>query len=155
MALFKPLSQIYPHKGKKMTKNDIKYALRNSFGTEIASGFRVLQEHELARFNDESQFDFEGESQMLREFYIFADTVAGDLWLASLKDGKVALYDHDDGDLCASNLVKFDLDMTGWLEIAQTFKKFETIDEPNAEQIAEFKRAVSAVCPQILEIWDI
>ena len=155
MALFKPLSQIYPHKGKKMTKNDIKYAWRNSFGTEIASGFRVLQEHELARFNDESQFDFEGESQILRKFYIFADTVAGDLWLASLKDGKVALYDHDDGDLCASNLVKFDLDMTGWLEIAQTFKKFETIDEPNAEQIAEFKRAVSAVCPQILEIWDI
>lgn len=35
------------------------------------------------------------------------------------------------------------------------FKKFETIDEPNAEQIAEFKQAVSAVCPQILEIWDI
>ena len=138
-----------------MTKNDIKDALRNSLGMEIASGFRVLKERELVRFNDEARFDFESESQILREFYIFADTVAGDLWLASLKDGKVALYDHDDGDLCASNLVKFDLDMTGWLEIAQTFKKFETIDEPNAEQIAEFKRAVSAVCPQILEIWDI
>ena len=132
-----------------MTKNDIKDALRNSFGMEIASGFRVLKERELARF------DVEGESQILREFYLFADTVAGDLWLASLKDGKVALYDHDDGDLCASNLVKFDLDIAGWLEIAQTFKKFETIDEPNAEQTAEFKRAVSAVCPQILEIWDI
>lgn len=138
-----------------MTKNDIKDALRNSFGMEIASGFRVLKERELARFNDEARFDFEGESQILREFYIFADTVAGDLWLASLKDGKVALYDHDDGDLCASNLVKFDLDIAGWLEIAQTFKKFETIDEPNAEQTTEFKRAVSAVCPQILEIWDI
>ena len=138
-----------------MTKNDIKDALRNSFGMEIASGFRVLKERELARFNDEARFDFESESQILREFYIFADTVAGDLWLASLKDGKVALYDHDDGDLCASNLVKFDLDIAGWLEIAQTFKKFETIDEPNAEQTAEFKRAVSAVCPQILEIWDI
>lgn len=138
-----------------MTKNDIKDALRNKPDTEIASGFRVLKEHELARFNDESQFDFEGESQILREFYIFADTVAGDLWLASLKDGKVAFCDHDDGDLCASNLVKFDLGIPGWLEIAQTFKKFETIDEPNAEQIAEFKQAVSAVCPQILEIWDI
>ena len=138
-----------------MTKNDIKDALRNKLGTEIASGFRVLKERELARFNDESQFDFEGESQILREFYIFADTVAGDLWLASLKDGKVALYDHDDGDLCVSNLVKFDLDIAGWLEIAETFNKFENIDEPNAEQTAEFKRTVSAVCPQILEIWDI
>ena len=138
-----------------MTKNDIKDALQNKLGTEIASGFRVLKERELARFNDEARFDFEGESEILREFYIFADTVAGDLWLASLKDGKVAFYDHDDGDLCASNLVKFDLDIAGWLEIAQTFKKFETIDEPNAEQIAEFKRAVSTVCPQILEIWDI
>ncbi len=94
-----------------MTKNDIKDALQNKLGTEIASGFRVLQEHELARFNDESQFDFEGESEILREFYIFADTVAGDLWLAILKDGKVAFYDHDDSDLCASNLVKFDLDI--------------------------------------------
>ena len=138
-----------------MTKNDIKDALRNSFGMEIASGFRVLKERELARFNDEAQFDFGGESEILREFYIFADTVAGDLWLASLKDGKVALYDHDDGDLCVSNLVKFDLGIPGWLEIAQTFKKFENIDEPNAEQIAEFKQAVSAVCSQILEIWDI
>jgi len=138
-----------------MTKNDTKEALLNKLGTEIASGFRVLKERELARFNDEARFDFEGESEILREFYIFADTVAGDLWLASLKDGKVAFYDHDDGDLCASNLVKFDLDIAGWLEIAQTFKKFETIDEPNAEQIAEFKQAVSAVCPQILEIWDI
>lgn len=138
-----------------MTKNDIKDALRNSFGMEIASGFRVLKERELARFNDEARFDFEGESQILREFYIFADTVAGDLWLASLKDGKVALYDHDDGDLCASNLVKFDLDIADWLEIAQMFKKFENIDEPNAEQTAEFKRTVSAVCSQILEIWDI
>ena len=138
-----------------MTKNDIKDALQNKLGTEIASGFRVLKERELARFNDESRFDFEGESEILREFYIFADTVAGDLWLASLKDGKVAFYDHDDGDLCASNLVKFDLDMAGWLEIAQTFKKFENIDEPNAEQTAEFKQAVSAVYSQILEIWDI
>lgn len=138
-----------------MTKNDIKDALRNKPGTEIASGFRVLKERELARFNDESRFDFEGESEILREFYIFADTVAGDLWLASLKDGKVAFYDHDNGDLCASNLVKFDLGIADWLEIAQTFKKFETIDEPNTEQTAEFKQAVSAVCPQILEIWDI
>lgn len=138
-----------------MTKNDIKDALRNSFGMEIASGFRVLKERELARFNDEAQFDFEGESQILREFYIFADTVAGDLWLASLKDGKVALYDHDDGDLCASNLVKFDLDTTGWLEVAELFGKFETIDEPSDEQKSKLKLAVSALCPQILEIWDI
>nr|WP_315017133.1 hypothetical protein [uncultured Campylobacter sp.] len=138
-----------------MTKNDIKDALQNKLGTEIASGFRVLKERELARFNDEARFDFEGESEILREFYIFADTVAGDLWLTSLKDGKVALYDHDDGDLCSANLIKFDLDIPGWLEIAQTFKKFETIDKPNAEQTAKFKQAVSAVCPQILEIWDI
>ena len=138
-----------------MTKNDIKDALRNNLSMEIASGFRVLKERELTRFNDEARFDFEGEGEILREFYIFADTVGGDLWLASLKDGKVAFYDHDDCDLCASNLVKFDLDIAGWLEIAQTFKKFENIDEPNAEQTAEFKRAVSATCPQILEIWDI
>lgn len=138
-----------------MTKNDIKNALQNSFGMEIASGFRVLKERELARFNDEARFDFEGESQILREFYIFADTVAGDLWLASLKDGKVALYDHDDGDLCASNLVKFDLDIAGWLEIAELFGKFETIDEPSDEQKSKLKLAISALCPQILEIWDI
>ena len=138
-----------------MTKNDIKDALQNKLCMEIASGFRVLKERELARFNDEARFDFEGESQILREFYIFADTVAGDLWLASLKDGKVAFYDHDDGDLCASNLVKFDLDITGWLEIAEMFGKFETIDEPSDEQKSKFKLAVSAACPQILEIWDI
>jgi len=138
-----------------MTKNDIKDALRNSFGMEIASGFRVLKERELARFNDESRFDFEGESEILREFYIFADTGVGDLWLVCLDDGKVAFYDHDAGYLCASNLVKFDLDIAGWLEIAELFGKFETIDEPSDEQKSKFKLAVSAACPQILEIWDI
>jgi hypothetical protein len=138
-----------------MTKNDIKDALRNNLGMEIASGFRVLKERELARFNDESRFDFEGESEILREFYIFADTGVGDLWLVCLDDGKVAFYDHDAGYLCASNLVKFDLDIAGWLEIAELFGKFETIDEPSDEQKSKFKLAVSAACPQILEIWDI
>ena len=138
-----------------MTKNDARDALKNRFGAEIAGDFRVLKEHELAKFNDEANFVFEGESEIVREFYIFADTGTGDLWLVCLDDGKVAFYDHDAGYLCASNLVKFDLDIADWLEIAQMFKKFENIDEPNAEQTAEFKRTVSAVCPQILEIWDI
>ena len=138
-----------------MTKNAIKDALKDRLGAEIAGDFRVLKEHELIKFNDEAKFVFEGESEILREFYIFADTGAGDLWLAYLDDGKIAFYDHDAGYLCASNLVKFDLDITGWLKIAEMFENFENIDEPNAEQTAEFKRAVSTVCPQILEIWDI
>ena len=138
-----------------MAKKDVKDALRNKLGMEIAGDFRVLKEHELAKFNDEAKFVFEGESEILREFYIFADTGAGDLWLVCLDDGKVAFYDHDAGYLCASNLVKFDLDMTGWLDIAEMFGKFETINEPNDEQKSKLKLAISALCPQILEIWDI
>ena len=138
-----------------MTKNDVKDALKNMFGAEIAGDFRVLKERELAEFNDEAKFVFEGENEILREFYIFADTGTGDLWLACLDDGKVAFYDHDAGYLCASNLVKFALDTAGWLEIAEMFGKFETINEPNDEQKSKFKLAVSALCSQILEIWDI
>jgi hypothetical protein len=138
-----------------MTKNDVKNALKNRFGTEIAGDFRVLKGHELVKFNDETKFVFEGESEILREFYIFADTGTGDLWLVCLDDGKVAFYDHDAGYLCASNLVKFDLDITGWIEIAEMFGKFETINEPNDEQKSKLKLAVSALCPQILEIWSI
>ncbi|WP_299027857.1 hypothetical protein [uncultured Campylobacter sp.] len=138
-----------------MAKKDVKDALRNKLGMEIAGDFRVLKEHELAKFNNETKFVFEGESEIVREFYIFADTGAGDLWLAYLNDGKVAFYDHDAGYLCASNLVKFDLDMTGWLDIAEMFGKFETINEPNDEQKSKLKLAISALCPQILEIWDI
>ncbi|MFC2345031.1 hypothetical protein [Campylobacter sp.] len=138
-----------------MTKNAIKDALKNRLGADIAGDFRVLKEHELIKFNDETKFVFEGESEILREFYIFADTGAGDLWLAYLDDGKVAFYDHDAGDLCASNLVKFDLDIAGWLEVAELFGKFETIDKPSDKQKSKFKLAVSTICPQILEIWDI
>ena len=115
----------------------------------------MLKEHELVKFNDETKFVFEGESEIVRDFFIFADTGAGDLWLVRLDDGKVAFYDHDAGYLCASNLVKFDLDIEGWLEIAELFGKFETINEPNDEQKSKLKLAVSALCPQILEIWDI
>ena len=138
-----------------MTKNAIKDALKNRLGADIAGDFRVLKEHELVKFNDEAKFVFEGESEILREFYIFADTGTGDLWLVCLDDGKVAFYDHDTGYLCASNLVKFNLDMAGWLEIAEMFGKFETINEPNDEQKSKFKLAVNTMCPQILEIWSI
>lgn len=138
-----------------MTKNAIKDALKNRLGADIAGDFRVLKEHELVKFNDEAKFVFEGESEILRGFYIFADTGTGDLWLACLDDGKVAFYDHDAGYLCASNLVKFNLDMAGWLEIAEMFGKFETINEPNDEQKSKFKLAVNTMCPQILEIWSI
>ena len=138
-----------------MTKNDARDALKNRFGAEIAGDFRVLKEHELAKFNDEANFVFEGESAIVREFYIFADTGTGDLWLVCLDDGKVAFYDHDAGYLCASNLVKFDLDIEGWLEVAELFGKFETIDKPSDKQKSKFKLAVSTICPQILEIWDI
>jgi len=138
-----------------MAKKDVKDALRNKLGMEIAGDFRVLKEHELAKFNNETKFVFEGESEIVRKFYIFADTGTGDLWLACLDDGKVAFYDHDAGYLCASNLVKFDLDIAGWLEIAEMFGKFEAIDEPSDEQKSKFKLAVSAACSQILEIWDI
>ncbi|WP_298946669.1 hypothetical protein [uncultured Campylobacter sp.] len=138
-----------------MTKNAIKDALKDRLGAEIAGDFRVLKEHELVKFNDEANFVFEGESEIVREFYIFADTGTGDLWLACLDDGKVAFYDHDAGYLCASNLVKFNLDMAGWLEVAEMFGKFETINEPNDEQKSKFKLAVNTMCPQILEIWSI
>lgn len=138
-----------------MTKNAIKDALKDRLGAEIAGDFRVLKEHELVKFNDEANFVFEGESEIVREFYIFADTGTGDLWLACLDGGKVAFYDHDAGYLCASNLVKFNLDMAGWLEVAEMFGKFETINEPNDEQKSKFKLAVNTMCPQILEIWSI
>ena len=138
-----------------MTKNDVKDALKSRFGAEIAGDFRVLKERELAEFNDEAKFVFEGKSEILCEFYIFADTGVGDLWLACLDDGKVAFYDHDAVYLCVSNLVKFDLDIADWLKVAELFGKFETMDEPSDEQKSKFKLAVSALCPQILEIWDI
>ena len=138
-----------------MTKNDVKDALKSRFGAEIAGDFRVLKERELAEFNDEAKFVFEGKSEILCEFYIFADTGVGDLWLVCLDDGKVAFYDHDAGYLCTSNLVKFDLDIADWLKVAELFGKFETMDEPSDEQKSKFKLSVSAACPQILEIWDI
>ena len=36
-----------------MTKNAIKDALKNRLGAEIAGDFRVLKEHELAKFNEQ------------------------------------------------------------------------------------------------------
>ena len=64
-----------------MTKNDVNDALKSKFGAEIAGDFRVLKERELAKFNAEAKLVFEGESEILREFYTFADAGKGDLWL--------------------------------------------------------------------------
>ncbi|WP_295152835.1 hypothetical protein [Campylobacter sp.] len=137
-----------------MNKNELKNILGGYFGREIAGDFRVLKEHEIAHYNDAAKFPFEGDSGLLREFCIFADSGTGDLWLLS-SDGEIAFYDHDLEFLSEANLKKFDLNLAGWFEIAELFAKFEALDEPNASQKAEFEQSVAKICPQILEIWEI
>lgn len=137
-----------------MNKNELKNILGGYFGREIAGDFRVLKEHEIARCNDAAKFPFEGDSGLLREFCIFSDSGTGDLWLLS-SSGEIAFYDHDLEFLSEANLEKFDLNLEGWLEIAELFAKFEALDEPNASQKAEFEQSVAKICPQILEIWEI
>ena len=134
-----------------MNKNELKNILGGYLGREIAGDFRVLKEHEIALCNDAAKFPFEGDSGLLREFCIFADGGSGDLWLLS-SGGEIAFYDHDLEFLSEANLKKFDLNLTGWFEIAGLFAKFEALDEPNASQKAEFKQSVAKICPQILEI---
>ena len=114
----------------------------------------MLKEYEIARCNDAAKFPFEGDSGLLREFCIFADSGTGDLWLLS-SGGEIAFYDHDLEFLSEANLKKFDLNLAGWLKIAELFAKFEALDEPNASQKAEFEQSVAKICPQILEIWEI
>ena len=137
-----------------MNKNELKNILGEYFGREIAGDFRVLKEHEIARCNDAAKFPFEGDSGLLREFCIFAEGGAGDLWLLS-SGGEIAFYDHDLEFLSEANLEKFDLNLTGWFEIAELFAKFEALDKPNASQKAEFEQSIAKICPQILEIWEI
>lgn len=137
-----------------MNKNELKNILGKYFGREIAGDFRVLKEHEIARCNDAAKFPFEGDSGLLREFCIFADGGSGDLWLLS-SSGKIAFYDHDLEFLSEANLKKFDLNLAGWLKIAELFCKFEAISNPSVAQKAEFKQSVAKICPQILEIWEI
>ena len=137
-----------------MDKNELKNSLGKYLGREIAGDFRVLKEHEIELCNDAAKFPFEGDSGLLREFCIFADGGTGDLWLLS-SSGEIAFYDHDLEFLSEANLEKFDLNLTGWFEIAELFAKFEALDEPNASQKAEFKQSVAKICPQILEIWEI
>nr|WP_314119859.1 hypothetical protein [uncultured Campylobacter sp.] len=138
-----------------MNKNELKNILGEYLGREIAGGFRVLKEHEIARCNDATKFPFEGDSGLLREFCIFADSLNGDLWLVSFNSGEIAFYDHDLEFLSEVNLEKFDLNLAGWLKIAKLFCKFEALDNPSAAQKAEFKQSVAKICPQILEIWEI
>ena len=137
-----------------MNKNELKNILGGYLGREIAGDFRVLKEHEIARCNDAAKFPFEGDSKLLREFCIFAEGGTGDLWLLS-PGGEIAFYDHDLEFLSEANLKKFDLNLEGWLKIAELFCKFEAICDPSSAQKAEFKQSVAKICPQILEIWEI
>ena len=95
-------------------------ALSGYLGREIAGGFRVLKERKIALCNDAAKFPFEGDSELLREFCIFADSGSGDLWLLS-SSGEIAFYDHDLDFLSKANLKKFDLNLAGWLKIAELF----------------------------------
>lgn len=134
-----------------MDISNVKKALSGYLGREIAGGFRVLKEHEIARYNDAAKFPFEGDSKLLREFCIFAEGGAGDLWLLS-SGGEIAFYDHDLEFLSEANLKKFDLNLAGRLKIAELFCKFEALSGPSSAQKAEFKQSVAKICPRILEI---
>ncbi len=103
-----------------MNKSELKNILGGYFGREIAGDFKVLKEHEIARCNDAAKFPFEGDSGLLREFCIFAEGGTGDLWLLS-SSGEIAFYDHDLEFLSEANLKKFDLNLEGWLKIAELF----------------------------------
>ena len=103
-----------------MNKNELKNILGEYFGREIASDFRVLKEHEIARCNDAAKFPPKGDNGLLRELCIFADGGSGDLWLLS-SGGKIAFYDHDLEFLSEANLKKLDLNLAGWLKIAELF----------------------------------
>lgn len=138
-----------------MDISNVKKALNGYLGREIAGGFRVLKEHEIAHYNDAAKFPFEGDSGLLREFCIFADSGTGDLWLVSFNSGEIAFYDHDLEFLSEANLEKFDLNLESWLKIAELFCKFEAISNPSSAQKAEFWQSVAKICPQILEIWEI
>lgn len=138
-----------------MDISNVKKALSGYLGREIAGGFRVLKEHEIARCSDAAKFPFEGDSGLLREFCIFAEGGTGDLWLVSFNSGKIAFYDHDFEFLSEANLKKFDLNLAGWLKIAELFCKFEAVSGPSGAQKAEFKQSVAKICPQILKIWEI
>lgn len=137
-----------------MDISNVKKALSGYLGREIAGGFRVLKEHKIAHYNDAAKFPFEGDSKLLREFCIFADSGTGDLWLLS-SSGEIAFYDHDSEFLSEANLKKFDLNLAGWLKIAELFCKFEALGDPSAAQKAEFEQSVAKICLQILEIWEI
>ena len=137
-----------------MNKNELRNILGGYLSREIAGDFRVLKEHEIARCNDAAKFPFEDDSGLLREFCIFADSGSGDLWLLS-SSGEIAFYDHDLEFLSEANLKKFDLNLAGWLKIAELFCKFEAISNPSSAQKAKFKQSVAKICPQILEIWEI
>nr|WP_314892579.1 hypothetical protein [uncultured Campylobacter sp.] len=137
-----------------MDISNVKKALSWYLGREIAGDFRVLKEHEIALCNDATKFPFEGDSGLLREFCIFADGGSGDLWLLS-SSGEIAFYDHDLEFLSEANLKKLDLNLAGWLKIAELFCKFEALSDPSSAQKTEFKQSVAKICPQILEIWEI
>ena len=139
--------------GLNFEQKRAKNILGEYLGREIAGGFRVLKEHEIAHCNDAAKFPFEGDSGLLREFCIFAGG-SGDLWLLS-SSGEIAFYDHDLEFLSEANLEKFDLNLEGWLKIAELFCKFEALSNPSSAQKAKFKQSVAKICPQILEIWEI
>lgn len=121
-----------------MNKNELKNILGGYFGREIAGDFRVLKEHEIARCNDAAKFPFEGDSRLLREFCIFAEGGTGDLWLLS-SGGEIAFYDHDLEFLSEANLKKFDLNLAGWLKIAELFANLK----PLATRVARKRRSLS------------
>nr|WP_315046624.1 hypothetical protein [uncultured Campylobacter sp.] len=121
-----------------MNKNELKNILGEYLGREIAGDFRVLKEHEIARCNDAAKFPFEGDSELLREFCIFAEGGTGDLWLLS-SSGEIAFYDHDLEFLSEANLKKFDLNLAGWLKIAEFFSNLK----PLATRVARKRRSLS------------
>ena len=74
--------------------------------------------------NDEASLVLKVRARYCASFYIFADTGVRS-WLICLDSGKIAFYDHDASYLCASNLIKVDLDVGGRLRSPSYLKNLK------------------------------
>lgn len=120
-------------------------------GKEITGDFIFCSLQRAELYN---QFAQEENKQIADNFRIFAETGQGDFWLMD-KQQQIYFYDHDLEDFCPQNLQALNIDLTGWLMLADLFQRKENLeDQDNYSEQAErlFMAEVNQICPKILSL---
>lgn len=113
----------------------------------------VEASNETKSFSDRDYWPENYTNEEISNIWVFGQNGQGDLWLFDIEN-KIYFYDHNRGQMRNENFIDLDLSFEKWLQFADLNAQFDdiydTVDEIDDEQKAEYKKKLAELSDSLL-----